>query len=99
MAHFVLSLSFCRRHWEIVDGLGKLENVEGPGVIGLFPALPSNDPAYPFWYVSQTSMDTPKGGQMSGSFRFNPGSNDSPDGEPFDAQVGRFELCVPEYIF
>jgi ApaG protein len=30
---------FLSRHWRIMDGNGKLEEVQGPGVIGKFPKV------------------------------------------------------------
>jgi hypothetical protein len=44
-------------------------------------------------------MTTPSGGFMSGSCRFNPGSNDAPSGEAFDVAIGEFELVVPDFIY
>jgi ApaG protein len=47
-----------RRHWRITDGRGRVEEVEGPGVVGEQPVL---RPGEAFEYTSGTPLPTPSG--------------------------------------
>ncbi len=55
-----------RRHWVIVDGHGKKEEVDGDGVIGQQPLL---QPGENFQYSSFCPLSTPTG-SMRGHFEF-----------------------------
>lgn len=55
-----------RRHWTIVDGRGKKEEVDGDGVIGQQPTLKPNES---FEYSSFCPLATPTG-SMRGHFEF-----------------------------
>ncbi|MBL9078890.1 MAG: Co2+/Mg2+ efflux protein ApaG [Planctomycetes bacterium] len=73
------------RHWLIVDGDGKREDVRGPGVVGDNPQLAIGES---YSYVSYCSLATPWG-TMEGTYTFERG-----DGSRFVVRVGRF-LLVP----
>ena len=77
------------RHWYIVDGSGKTEEVQGPGVVGEQPEL---EPGASFEYTSGCPLKTPFG-SMSGSYRMQRG-----DGTTFEAEIGLFELSQPVAI-
>lgn len=98
------TVQLAERHWFIHDGSGKVEQVHGAAVVGLYPLLVAcepSDPARPppFTYCSASSSVLPSGGHMQGSFTFTPGSMTEQAGPQFDAQIGDWQLCVPQYIF
>ena len=78
-----------RRHWFILDGNGKEEEVEGPGVVGKQPYLA---PGESFEYTSWVPLSTPIG-TMKGHFLM---SRD--DGELFEAEVPEFVLTQPDAL-
>ena len=47
-----------RRHWRITDGMGRQQDVRGPGVVGEQPVLA---PGESFEYTSGTPLNTPSG--------------------------------------
>src|SRR5947207_5824660 len=53
------------RHWKITDGLGRFQEVKGPGVIGKTPVLRRGEV---FEYTSGTSLVTPSG-FMGGTYQ------------------------------
>jgi ApaG protein len=53
-----------RRHWRITDGLGRVQEVRGPGVVGEQPVL---KPGEAYEYTSGTPLSTPSG-IMVGSY-------------------------------
>lgn len=71
------------RYWRIIDGDGEADEVEGPGVVGEFPALA---PGQVHRYRSFCPLDT-HWGSMEGYFVFQ-----RRDGSRFKAVVGRFFL-------
>jgi ApaG protein len=75
-----------RRHWIITDGNGKVEEVEGPGVVGETPVLDQGDVHR---YSSGAVLTTPVG-TMEGTYEMH-----EPDGRVFRAQIPRFPLHVP----
>jgi len=77
------------RHWYIVDGSGRTEEVQGPGVVGHQPIL---EPGQAFEYTSGCPLPTPFG-SMSGTYRMQ-----RADGTAFEAEVGLFELVQPASI-
>ncbi|GIL50652.1 hypothetical protein Vafri_6782 [Volvox africanus] len=85
-----------RRHWIIKPEPGRVETVQGEGVVGLFPILEPDRPE--FVYCSCTRQ-TPTRGSMEGRFLFIPGSVERPEGPPFDVICPTFRLDVPDYIF
>ena len=75
-----------RRHWIITDGNGKVEEVEGPGVVGEQPVL---DAGEVHRYQSGAILKTPVG-TMEGSYEMHDVS-----GRIFKAKIPRFGLQVP----
>lgn len=74
------------RHWIITDGLGNVEQVRGPGVVGEQPHL---EPGEHFEYTSGCVLDTPRG-EMKGTYQMV-----RDDGTAFDATIAPFELSMP----
>jgi len=74
------------RHWVITDGLGRVEEVEGPGVVGEQPTLA---PGESFEYTSGCPLPTTSGA-MQGAYRML-----SAAGESFDAVIPAFSLHLP----
>ena len=74
------------RHWKITDGLGRLQEVKGPGVVGKTPMLRPGDV---FEYTSGTPLSTPSG-IMSGTYQMV-----SESGENFDIEIPTFSLDTP----
>ena len=75
------------RHWRIVDERGRVELVDGPGVVGEQPHLA---PGERFEYTSGCPLGTPSG-FMSGSYRMQ-----TDGGEFFAAEIPAFSLDLPE---
>lgn len=75
-----------RRHWMITDALGKVETVEGPGVVGEQPTLA---PGEKFSYVSGCPLTTPSG-FMVGTYRM---VDDL--GRTFEVEIPAFSLDSP----
>jgi ApaG protein len=74
------------RHWVITDGMGEVEEVRGPGVIGQQPVLP---PGVSFEYTSGCPLTTPFG-SMHGTYQMI-AQND----EQFDVEIAPFTLTEP----
>jgi len=79
------AVQLTRRHWFITDANGRVEEVEGPGVVGETPRI---EPGFSFDYVSGCSLQTPSG-TMHGSFRM-----ETVRGS-FDAAIPKFNLISP----
>ena len=77
------------RYWHIQDGDGNVEEVRGPGVIGLQPLIKPNEN---FEYSSFCPLKTPFG-IMSGSYKMKLNSE-----EIFDATIPAFSLHATEHI-
>ena len=75
-----------RRHWRITDGLGRVQEVRGPGVVGEQPKL---KPGESFEYTSGTPLNTPSG-IMVGSYEM-----ETPQGESFAVAIPAFSLDSP----
>lgn len=75
------------RKWVITDGRGRVEEVNGPGVIGQQPEI---NPGESFEYESFCPLPTPTG-SMQGSYQML--CLDS--GERFDADIPQFFLVEP----
>ena len=80
------SVQLRSRHWKITDGLGRLQEVKGPGVIGKTPML---RPGETFEYTSGTPLST-SSGIMSGTYQMV-----SEAGEHFDIEIPAFSLDTP----
>lgn len=74
------------RHWRILHGDGKQEEVKGPGVVGEQPHLA---PGQSHTYSSFCILATPNG-SMQGSYEMV-----RPDGSRFDVKIPAFSLSVP----
>jgi ApaG protein len=74
------------RHWIITDGLGDVEEVKGPGVVGEQPVL---SPGESFRYRSGAVLPTERG-TMHGTYQMH-----RADGAQFDAQIAPFLLERP----
>ncbi len=75
------------RHWVITDALGRVEEVEGDGVVGEQPTL---KPGEGFTYTSGCPLTTPSG-VMEGEYRMV-----TDNGELFDAVIPPFSLDLPD---
>jgi ApaG protein len=76
-----------RRTWHITDARGRVQRVEGPGVVGKQPVLGPGDA---FEYTSGTPLETPSG-FMTGAYHM----VDIDTGAPFDVTVPAFSLDSP----
>jgi ApaG protein len=74
------------RHWIITDGLGEVEEVKGPGVVGEQPVL---SPGESFRYTSGAVLPTERG-TMHGTYQMH-----RADGAQFDAEIAPFLLERP----
>lgn len=77
------------RHWYILHGTGKREEVRGPGVIGKQPLIA---PGAGFEYTSGCVLTTPHG-TMQGTYEMV-----RPDGSTFDAEIPAFPLAIPHVL-
>ena len=74
------------RHWVITDANGKVQEVNGDGVVGEQPKL---NPGEEFRYSSGAVLETPVGA-MQGLYRM-----EADGGDSFDALIAPFTLAVP----
>jgi ApaG protein len=74
------------RHWVITDGMGTVEHVHGPGVVGKQPVLA---PGQTFEYTSGCPLTTPFG-SMEGTYQM---VNQA--AEKFDIEIAPFTLTEP----
>ncbi len=77
------------RHWTIVDGLGRIEEVRGPGVVGLQPKI---HPGQTFEYESACPLNT-SSGSMKGSYQMV-----SDTGDTFSVDIPEFYLIAPQAL-
>lgn len=75
-----------RRHWKITDAYGRIQEVQGAGVVGEQPVLHPGD-AYE--YTSGTPLPTPSG-IMVGRYQM-----ETEEGERFDVDIPAFSLDSP----
>lgn len=80
------TLQLKTRHWKITDGFGRLQEVIGPGVVGLEPIIKPGDS---FEYTSGTPLSTPSG-IMAGVYAMQ-----KPDGNLMDINIPAFSLDAP----
>lgn len=80
------TVQLLRRHWIITDAIGRVQEVQGPGVVGEQPVLHPGD-AYE--YTSGTPLPTPSG-IMVGTYRM-----EDEDGTAFDIAIPAFSLDSP----
>jgi ApaG protein len=74
------------RYWHIVDGKGRVDEVRGPGVVGLKPVI---GPGESFEYTSGCPLETASG-MMSGRYQMRAAS-----GTDFEAEIPAFLLESP----
>lgn len=79
------AVQLIRRHWIITDARGRVDEVEGPGVVGEQPLI---EPGRSFDYVSGCPLPTASG-TMRGSYKM------VSEGEQFDAAIPPFSLDSP----
>jgi len=77
------------RHWVITDGMGEVEHVHGPGVVGAQPVL---EPGETFEYTSFCPLPTPIG-SMHGTYQMV-----TAGGSAFDAEIAPFSLAMPQAL-
>ena len=77
------------RHWIITDGLGEVEEVKGPGVVGEQPVL---SPGEGFRYTSGAVLPTERG-TMHGTYQMH-----RADGAQFDVKIAPFLLERPHSL-
>lgn len=77
------------RHWLITDSNGKIQEVQGDGVVGEQPHL---QPGESFQYTSGTMIETSVG-SMRGTYQMI-----ADDGVEFDADIPAFTLSVPRVL-
>jgi len=77
------------RHWIITDAIGHIEEVRGPGVVGVQPRL---RPGESFEYTSWCVIATPSG-EMRGSYQMVTDAGGS-----FDADIAPFRLGMPQSL-
>jgi ApaG protein len=75
------------RHWVITDGMGKVQEVRGPGVVGNQPVLAAGES---FEYTSGCPLTVPFG-SMQGTYQM---VNDRQ--EKFDIEIAPFVLMEPQ---
>jgi len=81
------TLQLLARRWSIVDGLGRTEEVRGPGVVGEQPVI---GPGQSFSYASGCPLGTPSG-SMSGGYYMT-----DETGQTFEVEIPAFSLDVPD---
>ena len=77
------------RHWLITDANGKIQEVNGEGVVGEHPHLHPGDS---FRYTSAAMIETPVG-VMQGKYQMV-----SDTGENFSAAIPKFTLSIPRTL-
>ncbi|MEN4951077.1 Co2+/Mg2+ efflux protein ApaG [Stenotrophomonas sp. TWI819] len=77
------------RHWQITDANGRIEHVDGDGVIGEQPRL---RPGEDFRYTSGVMLET-EHGTMQGHYDMV-----ADDGTEFAADIAPFVLTVPRTL-
>lgn len=75
-----------KRRWEITDALGRVQVIEGGGVVGEEPIIL---PGETYEYTSGTPLTTPSG-IMVGAYEM-----EKPNGEIFPVQIPAFSLDSP----
>ena len=78
-----------RRRWTITDDRGRVQKVEGAGVVGETPVI---EPGTEYTYTSGAILETPSG-RMEGAYQM----IDS-DGAPFEAPIPEFMLLPPRML-
>lgn len=82
-------IQLLNRYWRITEMTGHVEEVRGPGVVGLQPII---KPGKKFTYSSFCQLSTPQG-TMEGHFEMQ-----TLDEDMFQAQVPKFVLASPTNV-
>jgi ApaG protein len=82
-------IQLLNRYWRIVDMSGHIEEVRGPGIVGLQPII---KPGKQFAYSSFCQLMTPKG-SMEGYYEMQ-----NLEEVHFFAQIPKFFLTLPDAI-
>ena len=77
------------RYWLITDANGKIQEVNGEGVVGEHPYLHPGDS---FRYTSAAMIETPVG-VMQGKYQML-----SDTGDSFNANIPKFTLSIPRIV-
>jgi ApaG protein len=81
------AVQLLRRRWEITDARGRVQQVEGTGVVGQQPVI---EPGESFEYTSGTPLETPSG-FMRGTYSMVQCETE----ESFDVAIPLFSLDSP----
>lgn len=84
--HGPYTMQLKTRHWVITDARGRVQEVDGPGVVGEYPCL---EPGESFTYSSGCPLETDSGA-MSGHYMF-----ERDDGLPLKVVIPAFSLDLP----
>ena len=84
--HGAETVTLISRHWIITDALNRVEEVQGPGVVGEQPVL---GPREAFRYNSGCPLTTPSG-SMRGTYQMVTAAGDA-----FDVEIPAFSLHLP----
>ena len=84
-----VSARLLTRHWLITDANGRVQEVNGEGVVGEHPYL---NPGDSFRYTSAAMIETPVG-VMQGKYQMQ-----SDDGDNFSAPIPKFTLSIPRTL-
>ena len=84
-----VSAKLLSRHWVITDANGKVQEVEGEGVVGEQPHL---QPGEGFRYTSGTVLETPVGSMQGEYFMI------TDEGEQFETPIAPFTLSMPNKL-
>jgi len=82
------TVQLINRYWQITDGIGRIQEVRGPGVVGEQPVLA---PGEMFEYTSGCPLTTPSG-IMAGSYEM-----EAAGGDRFDVEIPAFSLDSPDF--
>lgn len=80
------TVQLLKRHWQITDAMGRIQEVRGSGVVGEQPVL---EPGESFEYTSGTPLAAPSG-VMVGTYEM-----EADSGERFDVDIPPFSLDSP----
>lgn len=87
--HSQQTVQLLNRHWQITDGMGRVQEVRGAGVVGEQPVL---KPGESYQYSSSAALPTPSG-IMVGEYEML-----GQAGEHFPVKVPAFSLDSPYQI-
>ncbi|RJX70714.1 Co2+/Mg2+ efflux protein ApaG [Vibrio sinensis] len=83
------SVQLMSRNWIITDANGKQLTIEGDGVVGQQPLIPSHEE---YTYSSGTAIETPVG-VMQGHYTLL-----DEQGKEFTAEIAPFRLAIPNIL-